>query len=218
MNAHFLLLERAHAALSHLTQRYVFVGGATVSLHLDDPAAGPARATKDVDLVVEVAGYADYSAIEAQLRHAGFLQDLSTDHSPICRWMKGELLIDVLPTDPEILGFTSSRWFQKGFDQAKTFKLPTGTVIEAFGPIYLMAAKIDAFSDRGDDDWLASQDIEDLSTILDGRKSIFEELAADDEVAIFVRGWLRQWGEELSELIAGHVGSYDRAEYLVKRL
>lgn len=56
MNAHFLLLARAHEALTDFRHRFVFVGGATVSLHVDDLAGEPARATKDVDLVVEVGG------------------------------------------------------------------------------------------------------------------------------------------------------------------
>ena len=67
MNAHFALLARAREALKDFQHRFVFVGGATVSLHLDDPASEPARATKDVDLVVEAAGYVDFAALEEDL-------------------------------------------------------------------------------------------------------------------------------------------------------
>ena len=81
-----------------------------------------------------------------------------------------------------------------------------------------MAAKIEAFEDRGDGDWLRSQDVEDIATILDGRKTIFRELAGRDNIAIFVRRWLQKWGDELSESLAGHVGSYQRAKYLVAQI
>jgi predicted nucleotidyltransferase len=218
MNPHFELLERAHGQLSGLNQRFVFVGGATVSLHIDDPASGPARATKDVDLVVEVTGYIQYAAIEERLREMGFQQDLGEDDTPICRWMKTGLVIDVLPTAPEILGFGESKWFREGFEHACQFTLPTGTMVEAFGPIHLMAAKIEAFEDRGDGDWLLSQDIEDLATILDGRITIFEELGGSDEAATFVRQWIKHHAAELLDPIAGNVGDYGRARHLVQQI
>lgn len=218
MNPHFLLLQRAQTELEVLDERFVFLGGATVSLHVDDPAAGPTRATEDVDLVVEMAGYIEYSSLEERLRKIGFVQNLEQDDAPICRWTKDSLVIDVMPTDPEILGFSPSKWFSTGFQEARSFTLPGGTVIEAFRPLHLIAAKIEAFEDRGDGDWLLSQDIEDIATILDGRQSIFQELAGEAEIALFVRRWLQQWGDELSTLLAGHVGSYPRAEYLVAQI
>jgi hypothetical protein len=49
------LLEAASAALDDLLPEVVFVGGATVELWITDPGAPPARPTKDVDVVVEVA-------------------------------------------------------------------------------------------------------------------------------------------------------------------
>ncbi len=217
MNPHFEMLERAHRELIALGEPFVFVGGATISLHIDDPAAGPVRVTNDVDLVVEVVGYAEYSIIEAQLRDLDFEQDLSGD-APICRWMKDDLLIDVLPTEPEILGFASSKWFTEGFRHARSYELPTGTTIKAFAPIYLLAAKIEAFEDRGDGDWHRSQDIDDIATILDARRAIFDELAADSRAAIFVRSWLKQEAGNLIDPIAEHANDYGRAHYLVERL
>ena len=74
MNPHFQLLEKAHRLLIVLQRRFVFVGGATVSLHIDDKAAAAVRATDDVDLVVEVAGYGEYARIEETLRGHGFSQ------------------------------------------------------------------------------------------------------------------------------------------------
>lgn len=212
-------MERAYLELSKLSQRFVFVGGATVSLHIDDDSSRPVRVTKDVDFVVEVAGYAEYAVLEEQLRAIGFEQKLDEEESPICRWEKEGLLIDVLPTKPEILGFGRSRWFVEGFYSACRFQLSAEITVEAFGPIYLLAAKIEAFEDRGKGDWLLSQDIEDIVTILDGRTVIFEELSVDDhEATVFVREWLLQHGNSLVDPFAGHVGDYGRALYLVEKI
>ena len=218
MNPHVQLLEKAQRLLTILQRKFVFVGGATVSLHIDDRAASAVRATEDVDLVVEVTSYSEYSRIEKTLRDSGFSQLALDDESPICRWEKEELLLDVMPTEPEILSFPSSKWFQRGFDSAREYDLPSGTRVEAFDALHLMAAKIEAFEDRGDGDWLGSKDIEDLAAILDGRSSIFDELDADSDAARFVRTWLLQQGEDLTRNLAGHVHGYERAHLLVERL
>lgn len=52
-NLHFELLELAAELLAPLHQRVVFVGGATVSLHIDDTAV-PVRSTKDVEDLVTI--------------------------------------------------------------------------------------------------------------------------------------------------------------------
>jgi predicted nucleotidyltransferase len=86
------MLSRANDLLKPLGREVVFVGGATVHLHVDDPGAAPVRTTKDVDVVVAVANYADFSRVEEELRQHGFEQLISED-SPICRWTKSGLLL-----------------------------------------------------------------------------------------------------------------------------
>lgn len=217
MNPHFQLLEKARSELSALDRKIVFVGGATISLHIDDPASQGVRVTRDVDLVVELSGRPEYYSLEEDLRANGFVQQM-LDDSPICRWSKDDLLVDVMPTAPELVGFDSSRWFERGFRNAPTYELPSGATIEAFDAVHLMAAKIEAFRDRGDCDWLASRDFEDIATVLDGRKDVFDELSADSEPARFVRHWLLDQGDRLIHRLAGHVGGPDRAAYIVDQL
>lgn len=48
------LLERAAEDLAPFLDDVVFVGGATITLWMTDPAAAEPRPTKDVDVVVEV--------------------------------------------------------------------------------------------------------------------------------------------------------------------
>jgi hypothetical protein len=69
------LLERAAVALGSLLDEVVFVGGATVTLWITDPAAPAPRPTKDVDVVVEVASRTALHDFEARLRAQGFAED-----------------------------------------------------------------------------------------------------------------------------------------------
>ena len=47
--------------LGPLRERVVFLGGATTSLLVTDPAAPAPRPTKDVDLIIEVGSRVEYS-------------------------------------------------------------------------------------------------------------------------------------------------------------
>ncbi|MDX5397154.1 MAG: hypothetical protein LPK21_13240, partial [Hymenobacteraceae bacterium] len=46
-------------ALQNLNEKVVFVGGATVTLYADQNTAPESRPTDDVDVVVELASYAE---------------------------------------------------------------------------------------------------------------------------------------------------------------
>lgn len=129
-NPHLALLEKAELLLRPLPHKVVFVGGASVSMHLDDPAAR-VRPTRDIDFVVEATSYAEHALLEKKLRALGFTQDPNSD-DPVCRWHKDGLLLDMMPTDPTILGFGTSRWFDLGFASAATYELPNGNQIYAF--------------------------------------------------------------------------------------
>jgi predicted nucleotidyltransferase len=212
------MLVKANRLLEPLGRRFVFLGGATVHLHVDDPAAAPVRTTKDVDVAIAVANYADFCGLEDELRENGFEQTF-TDDGPICRWTKEGLLLDILPTKPEIIGFSESLWFEQGFIRSLSYKLGGGEILPVFDVLYLLAAKIDAFKDRGEDDLFVSQDFEDIATILDGSTTIWARLAADLDVAIFIREWLSGLDLETAEdAIAGHVGSQGRARLLIRNI
>lgn len=212
------MLALATKLLAPLDREIVFVGGATIHLHIDDPAAAPIRATKDVDVLMVVTTYTEFSEVEAALRHNGFEQDMDQP-GPICRWTKLGLVLDVMPTKPELIGFSPSQWFEEGFKSAVKRRLPTGENIATFDALHLLAAKIDAFRDRGSGDFYASQDFEDISTILDGCSTVWSDLNKQTEVAMFVRRWLSDLSrEECEDALAGHVGGYARADILLERI
>jgi hypothetical protein len=73
---------------------------------LTDPGTGTPRFTIDVDLFVEAATARRYHEVEAALRSAGFTQDVA-GQSLQCRWSRHELIVDVMPDDPAVLGFSN---------------------------------------------------------------------------------------------------------------
>jgi hypothetical protein len=95
----------------------VFIGGCATGLLLTDAAAAPARATMDVDAIVEAASYEEFTVLEQRLRHLGFRQP-STEGSPICRWVQDDLILDLMPTDPSILGF-GNRWYGPALENSQ---------------------------------------------------------------------------------------------------
>lgn len=213
-NPHLTLLEHAEELLRPLSRKVVFVGGASVSLHIEDQAA-KVRATKDVDFVVESTSYAENSAIEEELRQLAFTQD-PLDDGPLCRWHKEGLVLDMMPMDPTVMGFGESQWFERGFKSAQTYTLPNNRVIHAFDALHLIAAKIEAYRERGKDDWLTSRDVEDIVTLLDGRSTLFNELGEDGEVQTFIQQWFFSFSEgELREILGTHLANYKRGDYLM---
>jgi predicted nucleotidyltransferase len=188
------LLERAAVALGNLVDEVVFVGGATVTLWITDPAAPPPRPTKDVDVIVEVATRSDYYAFEDRLRAIGF----RNDEHVICRWHHPvpPLMLDAMPTDAALLGF-SNEWQRRAFPHATVVELPSGARIQAVPPPFLLATKLEAYLGRGDDDLLASRDWADIVAMIDGREELGGEIQqASVELKIYLCESLERLLEE----------------------
>ncbi len=182
------LLELAAARLADLLPEVVFVGGATVTLWITDPGAPPVRPTKDVDVIVEVTTRGAFHDFEARLRERGFAED--QDDGVICRWrhVPSGLILDAMPAEGAFLGF-ENRWQGAAIPHAVTRTLPSGSVIRAVSPPYLLATKLEALKSRGGGDLLGSRDFADIIAIVDGREELLHEVGhADDDV----RGYLAQ--------------------------
>jgi hypothetical protein len=170
------LLELAAARLGHLRESVVFVGGATVELWITDPTAPEFRPTDDIDVIVEVSGRTAYLRVEEELQRLGFRHD--QEGGVICRFREPDsgLILDVMPTDARILGF-SNEWLGKGFAHAASRTLPSGTEIAVLLPTYLLATKLEAFAGRGRGDFLGSRDFADVIALVDGRAELTSEVA-----------------------------------------
>jgi hypothetical protein len=114
-----------------------------MDLLLTDPAAPPTRPTRDVDLIVEIASCREYWALQRELESRGFVQD--EDGGVICRWIVAGIQVDVMPTDPQILGF-SNRWYAPAVQTAETHPLDDVPVRVVTAP-YFVATKLEAFAD-----------------------------------------------------------------------
>src|SRR5208282_1476168 len=98
------LLLSAVQKLVPMLDQIVFVGGCAAGMLITDPGAAPVRPTVDVDAIVEIASYLEWMALESRLRQLGFGQP-HVEGAPLCRWIHGDLILDLMPTDPAILGF-----------------------------------------------------------------------------------------------------------------
>src|SRR3984885_1189015 len=75
---------------------------------ITDKAAAEVRLTYDVDAIAEISSCAAYADFSERLRRCGFAEDAS-EGAPICRWRLKKTILDVMPLDEKILGF-SNRW------------------------------------------------------------------------------------------------------------
>jgi hypothetical protein len=200
------LLELAVAAIGKMESRFVFLGGSTTGLLVTDAAAVPVRATLDVDVAVEVLSLVDYHALERELEQANFVRDHSPD-APICRWIVHGCLVDIMPSDEKILGF-GNRWFPEAINTAQVTLLPSGNQIRVVTPPMFLATKLEAFKSRGGGDFLASHDLEDIVTVVDGRPSLIAEIeTTSSRVRTYVSEEIRSLLEKIGfrDALYGHV-------------
>lgn len=165
--------------LGPLADEMVFLGGCATGLLVSDPASAPIRITEDVDVIVEVATLSGYHRLSKELRKRGFRED-SSPEAPVCRWKAGSCVLDVMPTNPKILGF-GNRWFGPALQTAILIELYTKRPIRLVtGPCFL-ATKFEAFEGRGKGDYLLSHDMEDIVAVLDGRPELIDEIRGSSE-------------------------------------
>ncbi len=172
------LLEEAVQLLRPLLEELVFVGGCATGLLITDPDSQGIRATRDVDVIVEIGSYGEYvGGFAERLRRLG----LKEDSEVICRWRKGDLIIDVMPTSPDALGFTN-RWYISAISSAIDVEV-AGSDIRLIAPEYFLATKLETFHGRGKGDYSGSHDLEDVVAVIDGRPEIVLEVR-DAEVDV----------------------------------
>jgi len=159
-------------ALGPLNQQVVYVGGAVVSLYIDDRAADDVRPTKDLDLTMKIASIAALESLREALVASGFIQ--TSEDSVVCRFRFDDILVDVMATLP--IGWApGNRWFEQGFDKAYSYSLDD-LAIKLLPLPYFLATKFDAFFDRGIKDLYASHDFEDIVYLFNHSSDITEQV------------------------------------------
>lgn len=189
-------LEKAAAILSNIPEQFVFTGGATVILYAREDVHSEIRPTEDVDCVVKVNTRSEYYQLADKLRKGGLLE-CDRLNSPLCRWLYEELVIDIMPCEDEILGF-SNRWYPDGIRNAVEYTLPSRRKIKIFSPLYLLATKIEAHIGRGKS-FRFSKDVEDVIVLLDGYTTLEQDYnSAQPKLKVYINRW---FGANVDDLI-----------------
>jgi predicted nucleotidyltransferase len=167
----------------------VFVGGATVELHLTDTASLAPRVTLDVDVVVDTPTRHRFYMLEERLREAGHQPDA---RGPIGRWLIDGVPVDLTPTTDGVLGVTN-RWYRLLFETATDVELAPGLTVRLATPPMFLATKLEAHLDRGAADPTMSQDLTDIVSLVNGRPSLEAEVGTmNREARDFVRAAVRE--------------------------
>ena len=216
-----MLLRVAEALGADLRKQMAFVGGCTTGLLLTDAfSLEQVRHTDDVDLIVHVIGHASFSTLQSQLRRNGF-QHGTEAGDPLCAMRLGEMRVDFMPDDEEILGF-SNRWYPDALSTAEDYPLTDTMIIRLVKPVYFIATKLEAYHGRGNGDPLASRDIEDILNLFDGRPGLIKEIrCAAPELRSYI-------GQEIRSLLQNTefeyavqscaLGDNDRESLIFERL
>lgn len=189
-----LMLQEVASGLRDLRTSVVFVGGATTALYINDNAAPSPTPSDDVDFVVEIGSLLELESLEKKLSQLGFKTPVD-ENLPICRKTFNGITVDIMPTDPEILGF-SNPWYPEALAEKIESNLPDQTKIYIFSLPYFLATKLAAYESRGKKDPRWSQDLEDIVTVLDGNTDVSALIKSGSQK---VTDYLKN---ELRELIA----------------
>lgn len=214
--------ERVVRLLEPVLDALVFVDGCVTGLMITDPAAAGIRPTRDVDAIADLTSYAMYIALSNQLRASGLTGD-TTEGAPAGRWRHGNALIDIVPTDRSVLGFSNS-WYAPAMASAQRSTI-AGFQVRIIAPAYYLATKLEAFHGRGQADVITSSDLEDLVMVVDGRPQLLEEIErADQQVRQFIAAEIsalldnRRFTDGLAAFLQPDRASQARRPMLGKRL
>ncbi|MDZ4297302.1 MAG: hypothetical protein U1A04_03120 [Moraxellaceae bacterium] len=205
--------------LGELAEQLIFVGGVTAGLLITDPAAPSVRPTKDVDVIAIIKSHTDYYAFGDALRARGFKEDQSIG-APICRWVSGGWILDVMPINSNILGF-SNRWYELAAETAELTQLVNDVMIRVISAPCFLGTKFEAFHGRGRGDFIGSHDMEDMIGVIEGRPELINECAqAPDELRRYLQAQFTALiaNNGFNQALPGHVLDAGRLPIVRQRL
>ncbi|PWH86285.1 nucleotidyl transferase AbiEii/AbiGii toxin family protein [Brumimicrobium oceani] len=165
----------AHA-LGELNNDAVFVGGAVVSLYIDDKSADDVRPTKDIDISLEITSFGELERIRKRLEQKGFYQ--SHEDKVVCRFRFEDIKVDVMSTK-EVGWAPANQWFESGFKDLIEVEIDDITV-RCLSLPYFLATKFTAFENRGGEDPRTSHDFEDIVYILNHTSTLKNQILSSE--------------------------------------
>ncbi|MFC4675364.1 hypothetical protein [Dysgonomonas termitidis] len=176
------LIQCVAGGLGLLKDEVVFVGGSVAELYAQQPELSDIRPTIDVDCVVEISTYSAYYKLEEKLRLLGFHDD-TTAGAPVCRKIYKGVKVDIMPVNPDILGF-SNEWYADGIQYKIERVLPDGTSIFIFPVEYYIATKFEALNSRGGTDIRSSHDWEDIVYVMTNCPAMLSRIKQSDNTKL----------------------------------
>lgn len=210
-------VELVVVGLGEISDRVVFVGGCIPAFYVNQEKFEEPRPTEDIDCIIELVSLSHHQELEVALRAKGF----RNVPSMIARWEYQGIVVDIMPTDKAILGF-SNRWYDSAIRAAKVTSLPGGTKCKILDLPHFFATKFEALSGRGEDLRL-SKDLEDIVYVLNGCETVVPELLAGTKA---VRAFLSEQFSKLKslknfdEILAAHLSRENqrRTSIIVQRI
>lgn len=129
------------------------------------------------------------------------------DANILCRWKLDDLIVDVMPTELNVLGF-SNRWYGDAILHAQWRDLAQDIKIQVVSAPYFIATKMEAFNGRGREDLLASRDMEDIVTVINGREELIVETEnAPDSIRAYLAEQFETWLQDTNfmDALPGHI-------------
>lgn len=178
------IIKKIALALGELNQEVIYVGGATVGLYINDPAADDVRPTKDVDISLSIATIGELEQIREKLNEKGFKQ--TAEDGVICRFLYDDVRVDVMNT--KAIGWAPANpWFAPGFKNRVQVNIE-GQPIFIIPLPYFLATKFAAYNSRGNNEPRTSHDFEDIVYVMDNRLDLVEQiLKANETVKTFLK-------------------------------
>ena len=205
------VIKQVARALGDLNNRVVYVGGAVVSLYIDDPAAADVRPTDDIDISLEITSQGELENLRQELASKKFTQ--SAEDTVMCRFRYEGIPVDVMATE-EIGWAPANRWFRPGFEHLQTLELEPGLEVRILPVAYFLASKFEAYNDRGASDPRTSKDFEDIVYVLDNHTNLVNEIiTAPNEVKAFlIERFNEILSDEMEEAVLSHLNPYTQSE------
>ncbi|MFN2424475.1 MAG: nucleotidyl transferase AbiEii/AbiGii toxin family protein [Cryomorphaceae bacterium] len=176
-------VEKVALALEELNDRVIYVGGAVVSLYVNDEGAEQPRPTKDIDISVQISTYSQMEVLREKLAAKKIYP--APFAKVLYRYSYEDILIDFIPFEETPLGPTNS-WLKPGFKKAYPIKIGN-TEIKILPVSLFLATKWEAFKSRGNDP-RTSHDFEDIIYIIDNNIEVVQDIKeAEEDVQIFLK-------------------------------
>lgn len=205
------VIKKVAHALGDLNNRVVYVGGAVVSLYIDDPAADDVRPTDDIDISLEITSQGELENLRQELARKNFIQ--SAEDTVMCRFRYEGIPVDVMATE-EIGWAPANRWFRPGFEHLQTLELEPGLEVRILPIAYFLASKFEAYNDRGASDPRTSKDFEDVVYVLDNHTDMVNEIimAPGEVKAFLIERFNELLSDEMEEAVLSHLNPLTQAE------